>query len=142
MSHQDYTQKYKALDEAAGQTTRFLTGLNIRHGFIGGYATSLIGGARITSDIDLIIDGDPKTLQLQLMEQCNNFTLTNQNKLCFRSGNENITIEMLRGGGDRQLKLPDPKTMELLSLVPKDRPGRVEETPSQLSSTCIFLVEE
>ncbi|CAG8080548.1 unnamed protein product [Penicillium salamii] len=135
MSSQDYAQAYEALDKAAGQTTRFLTGLNIRHGFIGGYATSLIGGRRITYDIDIIIDADPKTIQTQLVENCQDFTISSQNKLHFQSGIDTVTIEMLRGGGDRQLKLPDPKTVELVELAPRSRPGRVESTFSQLSST-------
>ncbi|CAG8008686.1 unnamed protein product [Penicillium salamii] len=109
--------------------------MNVRHGFIGGYATSLIGGARITTDIDLIIDGDPKTLQTQLVENCEDFTMSSQNKLHFQSGIHTVTIEMLRGGGERQLKLPDPKTVELVELAPRSRPGRVESTFSQLSST-------
>lgn len=39
----------RPLDEAAKKITTALTHANIRHGFIGGYATSLIGGDRLTS---------------------------------------------------------------------------------------------
>lgn len=39
----------RPLDEAAKTITTTLTHANIRHGFIGGYATSLIGGGRFTN---------------------------------------------------------------------------------------------
>lgn len=40
---------FRALDEAANKTTTAFDHAHIRHGFIGGYATSLIGGVRMTS---------------------------------------------------------------------------------------------
>ncbi|CAG7986303.1 unnamed protein product [Penicillium salamii] len=47
---------------------------------------------------------------------------------------------MLRGGWDHQRKLPDPKTVGLPRLVPKSRPGRVEETlmPAVTPSTLLI----
>lgn len=41
--------RFQSLDEAAKETTTALARANIRHGFIGGYAVSLIGGTRMTS---------------------------------------------------------------------------------------------
>jgi hypothetical protein len=41
-------EPFRFLDAAAKETTIALTRANIRHGFIGGYATSLIGGSRMT----------------------------------------------------------------------------------------------
>lgn len=41
-------EPFRFLDAAAKETTVALTRANIRHGFIGGYATSLIGGSRMT----------------------------------------------------------------------------------------------
>ena len=41
-------EPFRFLDAAAKETTVALTRANIRHGFIGGYAVSLIGGSRMT----------------------------------------------------------------------------------------------
>lgn len=41
--------RFQSLDEAAKETTTALARANIRHGFIGGNAVSLIGGTRMTS---------------------------------------------------------------------------------------------
>jgi hypothetical protein len=40
---------FRFLDAAAREVTTALARSHIRHGFIGGYATSLIGGVRMTS---------------------------------------------------------------------------------------------
>jgi hypothetical protein len=40
---------FRCLDLAAEETTAALARADIRYGFIGGYATSLIGGPRMTS---------------------------------------------------------------------------------------------
>jgi hypothetical protein len=54
---------FHSLDMAAQETTIALAHANIRHGFIGGYATSLVGGMRMTSVrfpcIFLILDMNP-----------------------------------------------------------------------------------
>lgn len=41
-------EPFRFIDAAAKETTVALTRANIRHGFMGGYATSLIGGSRMT----------------------------------------------------------------------------------------------
>lgn len=41
-------EPFRFIDAAAKETTVALTRANIRHGFMGGYATSLIGGLRMT----------------------------------------------------------------------------------------------
>lgn len=58
------------------------------------------------------------------------------NKLVFVSGEESIAIELLRGGKNQQLKLPDANAVPILHITANDRPGRVEET----SSKCILCI--
>ena len=48
MEHHQDPIHFRSLDEAAKETVSALDRAHIRHGVIGGYATSLIGGARIT----------------------------------------------------------------------------------------------
>ena len=48
MEHHQDPIHFRSLDEAAKETTTALNRAHIRHGVIGGYATSLIGGDRIT----------------------------------------------------------------------------------------------
>jgi hypothetical protein len=66
------------------------------------------------------------------------FTITPSSKLVFSGGdNTPITVELLRGGEGRQLKLPDANTICLRFITANDLPGRVEETPSEY--LCILL---
>ncbi|KAH1418957.1 hypothetical protein KXX32_008943 [Aspergillus fumigatus] len=46
--------RFQSLDEAAKETTTALARANIRHGFIGGNAVSLIGGTRMTSALSIV----------------------------------------------------------------------------------------
>ncbi|KAI2793973.1 hypothetical protein POX_a00562 [Penicillium oxalicum] len=122
-------EPFRFLDAAAKETTVALTRANIRHGFIGRYATSLIGGSRMTEDIDVIVDSDPIEARNMLLQANARFTINPNNKLMFSGGDRTpITVE-LRGGEGRQLKLRDANTISLRSITANDLPGRVEETP-------------
>ncbi|KAJ5931633.1 hypothetical protein N7516_006122 [Penicillium verrucosum] len=126
---QEY-EPFRFLDAAAKETTVALTRANTRHGFIGGYATSLIGGSRMTEGIDVIVDSDPNEARNKLLQADARFTMTPSSKLAF-SGMDNkpIVVELLRGGEGRQLKLPDANSVSLRSITANDLPERVEETP-------------
>ncbi|KAK9559167.1 hypothetical protein V6Z96_009623 [Aspergillus fumigatus] len=93
--------RFQSLDEAAKETTTALARANIRHGFIGGYAVSLIGGTRMTSDIDIIVDADPSDARSLLLQAHSGFRLSQNNKLIFTGAEEDVVIELLRGGRDR-----------------------------------------
>lgn len=141
---------FRSLDAAAKETTTALARANIRHGFIGGYATSLLGGVRLTSvrfpyilsifdtippanliqDLDVIVDADPSDTRNLLLQAHSGFRLSQSNKLVFTFGDESIPIELLRGGRTRQLKLPDANAVSILSITANDRPGRIDNTPS------------
>ncbi|KAJ5583115.1 hypothetical protein N7535_001735 [Penicillium sp. DV-2018c] len=137
----DPAQKYGFfcdLDAAAKETTAALTRANIRHGFMGGYATSLIGGSRMTQDVDVIVDSDPNEARSVLLQANARFTITPSNKLVFPGRNDtSIAVELLRGGEGKQLKLPDAKMISLRPITPNGLPGRVEETPSEY--LCVLL---
>ncbi|KAJ5838978.1 uncharacterized protein N7525_004166 [Penicillium rubens] len=123
-------EPFRFLDAAAKETTVALTRANIRHGFMGGYATSLIGGSRITEDIDVIVDSDPSEARNKLLQANACFTVTPSSKLVFSGGDDKpIPVELLRGGEGRQLKLPDANSVSLRSVTANVLPGRVEETP-------------
>ena len=48
MQQQQQQSPFHHLDVAAKEVTTALTSAKCRHGFVGGYATSLIGGRRLT----------------------------------------------------------------------------------------------
>ncbi|OJJ50322.1 hypothetical protein ASPZODRAFT_149677 [Penicilliopsis zonata CBS 506.65] len=131
---------FRSLDKSAKETTTALAGANIRHGFIGGYATSLLGGLILTRDIDIIVDAEPSDTRNLLLQAHPGFRLTQSNKLVFVDGEESIPIELLRGGSTRQLKLPDANTVSLLSVTASSRPGRIENTPIPILAPAVLVL--
>ncbi|KAJ5360949.1 hypothetical protein N7517_010140 [Penicillium concentricum] len=102
---------------------------NCRHGYIGGYAVSLVGGARTTEDVDLIVDADLASVR-QLLLQVSGFQLTGANSLVFKHNNDAIKVEILRGGEARQMKLPDANSVPLHYISASSIPGRDGDTPN------------
>ncbi|PGH18530.1 hypothetical protein AJ79_00307 [Helicocarpus griseus UAMH5409] len=121
--------QFAVLDAAAQRVTAALEAMNCRHCFIGGYATSLIGGTRMTNDVHIIVDSDPVTIRDALAERYENSNFTWSNKLVAEtSGVEQreIVIEILRGGASQQLKLPDAKSVPIHHVSPEDmQSGRI-----------------
>ncbi|KAJ9480970.1 hypothetical protein VN97_g12546 [Penicillium thymicola] len=103
---------FDRLDTAAKEITTALTRNQCRHGFIGGYAASLVGGARTTEDVDLIVDEDPANVR-QMLLRVSGFQLTRANNLVFMHGDDAVKVEILRGGKTRQMKLPDANSVPL-----------------------------
>lgn len=92
----------------------------------------------MTQDIDVIVDSDPSEARNKLLQANARFAMTSSGKLVFSGeDHKSITVELLRGGEGRQLKLPDANAVSLRSITANDLPGRVEETPSEY--LCILL---
>ncbi|KAG2016906.1 hypothetical protein GB937_006109 [Aspergillus fischeri] len=128
---------FQSLDVAAKETTTALARANIRHGFIGGYAVSLIGGMR---DLDIIVDADPSDARNLLLQAHSGFRLSQSSKLIFTGGEESVVIELLRGGRDRQLKLPDANAVSIVSLTANDRPERIGNTPIPIVAPSVLVL--
>ncbi|KAJ5790130.1 uncharacterized protein N7518_007141 [Penicillium psychrosexuale] len=111
-SNESSGNRFDRLDATAKVVTSALTHNNCRHGFIGGYAVSLVGGLRITDDVDLLVDADPANIR-ELLLQVSGFQLTRANNLVFMRGKDVVKVEILRGGNTRQMKLPDANTVPL-----------------------------
>ncbi|KAK2804373.1 hypothetical protein FQN50_006666 [Emmonsiellopsis sp. PD_5] len=112
------------LDLAARAVSSVLTSRNKRHGFIGGYAVTLLGGDRVTNDVDLIVGEGPQDIRKLLLEADEMFSLTEANKLVFKTGpsdtSVDVVIELLQGGADKHLKLPDAETAPLTWINPSE----------------------
>ena len=94
--------------------------------------------ANLTQDIDVIVDSDPSEARNVLLQANARFTMTPSSKLVFSGeGDKSITVELLRGGEGRGLKLPDANAVSLRPITANDLPGRVGETPSEY--LCIQL---
>lgn len=145
--------QFHYLDIAARDIASYLDVFNIRHAFIGGYATSLIGGERmtrvrlysmfwiyyqeassnLTQNLDVIIDGNKEATE-GLLIRCNSeFAISLQGQLVFYVPGARIPIKLFQGGTDRQFKLPDAKTVRILEVTANYQRGRI---PPGLSSEC------
>ncbi|KAK2752123.1 hypothetical protein FQN55_008013 [Onygenales sp. PD_40] len=112
------------LDIAARAVSSVLMSQNKRHGFIGGYAVTLLGGDRVTNDVDVIVGESPQDIRKLLLEADKGFSLTEANKLVFKTGppdtSLDVVIELLQGGADKQLRLPDAETVPLTWINPSE----------------------
>ncbi|KAK9583672.1 hypothetical protein EMGR_005261 [Emarellia grisea] len=124
--------RFQSLDEAAKETTTALARANIRHGFIGGYAVSLIGGTRMTSDIDIIVDADPSDARSLLLQAHSGFRLSQNNKLIFTGAEEDVR--------SRQLKLPDANVVSIVPLTANDQPERIRNTPIPIVAPSVLVL--
>lgn len=57
--------------------------------------------ANLTQDIDIIVDADPSDARSLLLQAHSGFRLSQNNKLIFTGAEEDVVIELLRGGRDR-----------------------------------------
>ncbi|KAL9100940.1 MAG: hypothetical protein Q9163_003755 [Psora crenata] len=117
-----------ALEAAAAAVSTVVRSLAApRHCFIGGYAVSLLGGTRSThltgKDVDVLVAADPSDIRLALIKADPKFSLTPANKLVYAAesytGQDGppVIIELLRGGLNQQLKLPDANSVVTLDIA-------------------------
>ncbi|XBQ90746.1 hypothetical protein V6000_006299 [Aspergillus fumigatus] len=135
--------RFQSLDEAAKETTTALARANIRHGFIGGYAVSLIGGTRMTN---------PSDARSLLLQAHSGFRLSQNNKLIFTGAEEDVVIELLRGGRDRGKRIrntPIPivapsvlvltKIKRWSTLAESTRPQSIKKADSDIDDIEVLL---
>ncbi|KAJ5155087.1 uncharacterized protein N7500_010526 [Penicillium coprophilum] len=127
---QPQNHHFDLLDLTAQEITAALTCSNCRHGFIGGYAVSLVGGARITEDVDLIVDADPVNVR-QLLLQVSGFQFTGPNSLVFVNNGRAVKGEILRGGHTQHMKLPDANSVPLRYISARNPPEHDVDIPSE-----------
>ncbi|KAJ5704162.1 hypothetical protein N7493_011300 [Penicillium malachiteum] len=82
---------FSNLDAAATALTIALKRENISHIFLGGYVASLIGGKRITEDIDVTVG--KKCLKMLLKHP--EFSRSTDNRLVFRVGAHRVLIDLM-----------------------------------------------
>ncbi|KAK9552809.1 hypothetical protein V6Z79_006234 [Aspergillus fumigatus] len=131
--------RFQSLDEAAKETTTALARANIRHGFIGGYAVSLIGGTRMTSDIDIIVDADPSDARSLLLQAHSGFRLSQNNKLIFTGAEEDVVIELLRVPIVAPSVLVLTKIKRWSTLAESTRPQSIKKADSDIDDIEVLL---
>ncbi|KAJ6137931.1 hypothetical protein N7471_004417 [Penicillium samsonianum] len=109
---------FSHLDAAATTLTNILRNESISHIFIGGYATGLLGGGRVTEDIDLIVDRNCRGLLLQ----CPNITESADNRLVYHHHGTKVHIDMEIMGAAPWA--PNPRTTRVYTVAPADCPRR------------------
>ncbi|KAI2722809.1 hypothetical protein CBS147332_3738 [Penicillium roqueforti] len=127
------------LDTTAKEITAALTRGNCRHGFIGGYAVSLVGGMRMTDDVDILVDADPADVR-NLLLQVPGFQLSQSNNLVFTRDQGTIRAEILRGGRNRPSRLPDASSVPLYHVSASDLPGRVGDVPIPIVHPSVLVL--
>lgn len=94
-----------------------------------------------SKDIDLIVDADPNVVQTLLLEADPQFRRTDKNSIVFETVDDSVPVELLRGGNAGVLRLPDPRTVSLLSVTAQDQPGRgIDKTPSEYLIDSLFSI--
>ncbi|PWY66396.1 hypothetical protein BO94DRAFT_528783 [Aspergillus sclerotioniger CBS 115572] len=113
----------RGLDAAATELSTLLRREGIRHAFIGGYATSLISAMRITQDIDVIVDADPRTIQ-NLLLQDPIFQIQER-----RREADPVKCDIIRGGDNEHMRLPSAASVKIMSMPPHTRLPILSELP-------------
>ncbi|KAJ5711992.1 hypothetical protein N7488_006148 [Penicillium malachiteum] len=103
---------FRYLDAAATALTIALKDENIPHLFLGGYATSLIGGVRVTEDIEVIVG----TRCFDKLLKWPQFSQSTDNRLIFRTGRKEVLIDLMHEG-DSGHSLPYPKCSDRLQIL-------------------------
>ncbi|KAJ6003050.1 hypothetical protein N7451_005597 [Penicillium sp. IBT 35674x] len=137
------------VDFAAQDLSYFLHSQGVSHAYIGSYATDLIGGncavpvclciklldgqpkTDITQDLDLLVSRDPAKVRTLLLKD-DRFWLNSQNELLYRGMDSDIGIDLFRGGGDDDIRLPDVRSVPRSSVDPSNDRKKVQ-------SDCPFL---
>ncbi|KAJ6187219.1 hypothetical protein N7519_002127 [Penicillium mononematosum] len=125
---------FSHLDAAATTLTNILRNEKISHIFIGGYATGLLGGARVTEDIDLVVDRDCRSLLLQYP----NITESEDKRLVYRYHGTNVYIDMETMGTAPWA--PNPRTARVHTVAPVDCPQRRLHTMVPILHPSILLL--
>ncbi|KAJ5774218.1 hypothetical protein N7457_009114 [Penicillium paradoxum] len=117
-----YPKEFDHLDAAVNRLTSLLNKEKVRHIFIGGYATCLLGGARVTEDVDLITE---KECRKYLLES-GDFTVSTDNRLAFRYRDKVVHIDILITGRwrDTSCDVPLPRKLNTYLVAPRDCPER------------------
>lgn len=131
------------VDFAAQDLSNLLHLHGVSHAYIGSYATDLIGGncaipvclrtqllegqskTNIRQDLDLLVSWDPDKVRKLLLEY-GRFRLNSQNKLLYRGLDDDIEIDLFRGGGDDNVRLPDVRSVPRSSVDPSNDRRRVQ----------------
>lgn len=80
-------------------------------------------------------------MQKLLLEADPQFKRTESNSLVFETIDDKVPVELLRGGTSGVLRLPDPRTVSLLSVTADDQPGRgIDKAPSEYLIDSLFSI--
>ncbi|KAI9839492.1 MAG: hypothetical protein M1819_002117 [Sarea resinae] len=115
-THDENAPAQYDLDTAAQAVSAILDAGGHRHAYIGGFAVSQLGGLRYTQDIDVIVDRPAEEICSELLAANDNFVMSGAYQLKYRnrghaaSGTKDVVVELLQGGAQQQLKLPDLST--------------------------------
>ncbi|CAI7677948.1 unnamed protein product [Penicillium discolor] len=125
---------FSHLDAAATTLTHTLRNESISHIFIGGYATSLLGGSRVTEDIGLIVDKNCRSLLLQYP----NITESEDKRLLYHHHGTKVYID-LEGMGTASWTV-NPRTTRVHTVAPADYPRRQLNTMVPILHPSVLLL--
>ncbi|KAJ5959907.1 uncharacterized protein N7479_007057 [Penicillium vulpinum] len=111
--------RFNHLDAAATSLTRVLRSEKIHHLFLGGYATGLLGGQRITEDVDVVTDTDCREVLLKKP----GFSRSTDGRLVYDYRGKKVYVDVMRPSS-RKWYIPNPRTTDLYNVKPEDRPER------------------
>ncbi|KAM5474602.1 hypothetical protein MferCBS49748_000008 [Microsporum ferrugineum] len=98
----------------------------------------------ITEDVDVIVGEDAQAVRQQLLAGDGNFSLSAADKLMFHLEDQGIdvVVELLCGGKDQPMKLPDINTAAILQRNPREiEDGRVDSPMPFLHPGILILTK-
>ncbi|CAI7588511.1 hypothetical protein PCG10_009839 [Penicillium crustosum] len=126
---------FSHLNAAATTTlTNILRDESISDIFIGGYATSILGGGRVTKDIDLIVDKNCRSLLLQ----CPKITKSEDKRLVYHHRGTKVHIDLEVMGAVTWTM--NPRTTRVHTVAPANYPRRQLNTMVPILRPSILLL--
>ncbi|KGO77238.1 hypothetical protein PITC_093100 [Penicillium italicum] len=129
------SSEFNHLDAAAASLTKALHSEKIHYLFLGGYATGLIGGNRVTEDVDVVTDTDCRELLLKRP----GFTRSGDGRLAYDYRGTKVYVDVM-GPRNRSWHIPDPRTTEVYNVNPEDCPGRRLNTSISIVHPCVLVL--
>ncbi|CAI7587003.1 unnamed protein product [Penicillium glandicola] len=127
--------EFNHLDAAATSLTRALRSENIHFLFLGGYATGLIGGSRVTEDVDVVTGTDCRDLLLKRP----GFTRSGDGRLAYDYHGTKVYVDIM-SARSRSWHIPDPRTTQMYNVNPEDRPERRLDTPISIVHPSVLVL--
>ncbi|KAJ5879272.1 hypothetical protein N7455_002737 [Penicillium solitum] len=129
------SREFNHLDAAATSLSRTLQSEKIHYLFLGGYATGLLVGNRVTEDVDVVTEKDCRELLLKRP----GFTRSGDGRLVYDYRGTKVYVDVM-GPRNSSWHIPDLRTTQVYNVNPEDRPGRLLNTSISIVHPSVLIL--